>query len=103
MNAPNGMDVDHINHNGTDNRKENLRVCTRSQNMQNGLPRRDVSSKYKGVSWDKVNQRWRTCIRYEGRQVNLGRFSDEVSAANVYNERAKRVYGEFACINPIDI
>ena len=53
MNAPGGMDIDHINHNTLNNQKDNLRICSPSQNRMNQLPRRCAFSKYKGVGWHK--------------------------------------------------
>jgi hypothetical protein len=59
MNAPDGLDVDHINHNKLDNRKENLRVVSRSQNCMNRKgPDRDNTSGYRGVTWSKKAKKW---------------------------------------------
>jgi len=61
MDAPRGMDVDHINHNGLDNRRVNLRICTRTQNLRNSRKRKGCSSRFKGVAWCKPAKKWRAC------------------------------------------
>ena len=88
--------VDHINGNGLDNRRSNLRVCTQAENQQNrrqNLTRR--SSRYKGVSWDKARNRWTAQICAK----SLGRFTDEEDAARAYDDAARRRFGEFARLN----
>lgn len=89
--------VDHVNGNGLDNRRSNLRAATRSQNSQNAQGHRDGSSKYKGVSWDSERQKW--CVRV-GR-VYAGRFDSEVEAAEAYNTAAVARFGKFARLNEI--
>lgn len=93
------MVIDHINFNGLDNRRENLRICTNRQNVQNQRVLRGGSSKYKGVQWDKVNRKWRASIVVNSRFVNLGRYHDEIKAADIYDEAAKKYFGEFAYTN----
>jgi hypothetical protein len=97
MNAPIGYDVDHINHNGLDNRRCNLRVCTRTQNQANSKPRKK-SSKYKGVSWSNSENKWRAFIRINGKGKTIGRFDSELDAAEAYNNEAKKCFGEFAYV-----
>ena len=95
--------IDHINHNGLDNRRINLRLCTCSQNHRNRIPTKKTS-KYKGVSWNKQKKRWRAFIyirdeKYNYRQLFLGQFGDEVLAAEAYDNAAKEYYKEFAYTN----
>lgn len=100
MKPPRGMVVDHINHNGLDNRRANLRVVTQQQNSWNstrGLHR--GKSRYKGVSWDKNNRKWAATIRVGGRCKRLGFFEDEISAARAYDAAAKKYRGEYALVN----
>lgn len=99
MDAPAGKVVDHKNHNTLDNRRTNLRICTRSQNHMNELPHREGSSKYKGVSWNKACNKWKAFISKEGYIGRLGGFTCEVEAAKAYDEAAKELFGEFAYLN----
>lgn len=102
LNVPKGQQVDHINHDGLDNRKCNLRICTNSQNQHNQRPRVSGSSKYKGVSWRKDVQKWYARIKHNGKLVHLGGYDNEDDAARVYNEKATEYYGEYACLNDIE-
>jgi len=97
--APDGLFVDHINGNGLDNRKSNLRLCTRSQNNANSEKIAGTSSKYKGVSWINHHGKWFASIRVHGKAYNLGGYSNEMLAALAYNEAALKYFGEFAKIN----
>ena len=99
MDAPKGMHVDHINGNGLDNRRENLRLCTNSQNHMNRKTHRDSSSKYKGVSWNKRNSKWQAYIGSGIKRKNLGYFASESDAAKAYDIKAKECFGEFARLN----
>ncbi len=97
LNAPEGLLCDHKNHNGLDNRRANLRLCTPSQNSQNQLPRAGGSSIYKGVS--RENNRWRADIQLNGRHIFIGYFDDQLDAAIAYDDMAIELFGEFACLN----
>jgi hypothetical protein len=95
-----GEFVDHINHNGLDNRRENLRICTLSQNGANQRRQNRVkSSPYKGVSWDAANKKWTSRIWVNERKIWLGRFTDEMLAAKTYDTAAVKHFGEFAHTN----
>jgi len=97
--APKGMDVDHINMNKLDNRKRNLRVCTRSQNKRNVGVRVDNNSGYKGVGWSKQNKGWMARIVHKGKTFYLGTHNTPEEAARFYDEAAKKYHGEFAWLN----
>lgn len=89
-------DTDHFNHNGLDNQRHNLRVCTRSQNNHNSKPR---TGKYKGVHWHKTRKIWMAEIKSGGISNFLGYYKIEVEAAKAYDLAAKELYGEFAYTN----
>lgn len=91
--------IDHINGNGLDNRKCNLRVCTHSMNMGNRSSNKDSCSKYKGVYYHKVNRKFVSELNYGGNRIYLGSFTDETEAAKAYDIKAKELYGEFAKLN----
>jgi hypothetical protein len=93
--VPEGSQVDHINHDGLDNRACNLRVVTRQEQDRNrpkvrtnkyGMP---CTSKYRGVHWAKDRLAWRATIRIDGKLTRLGTFSCEEEAARAWNEYAK--------------
>ncbi|MGB2866426.1 MAG: HNH endonuclease [Sedimentisphaerales bacterium] len=92
--------VDHINHNGLDNRKANLRLATCAQNSYNRIYfRKSKSSKYTGVSWQKQRKKWIVVIRYNCNNKFIGYFEDEIQAAKAYDKAAKKHHGEFASLN----
>lgn len=95
--------VDHINNNGLDCRRCNLRITTQSQNLMNAKKRPNTSSKYKGVNWCKQTHKWSAKIQVNGKRKHLGRFSNEDDAGKAYNEAAKKHYGEYARLNQIEV
>ena len=94
--------ADHINGDKLDNRRANLRLANRSQNNANKPARKGLSSKYKGVSWDKNKEKWRAYIQINKKLKHIGYFGDEQQAAIAYNREAKRLYGEFAIMNKVN-
>jgi hypothetical protein len=78
-----GYIVDHINGNGLDNRKENLRLCTHSENMKNIKVRKDNSSGVRGVSWNKTAKKWHCQIQNNGKKIYLGLYKDLEEAKRV--------------------
>jgi len=99
MHAPKGLICDHKNHNGLDNRKSNLRLCTARQNARNRQARTSCSSRYKGVYWSKRYKKWRSRIFFDHKRRNLGYFFDEIKAALAYDDKAAEFFGEFAYLN----
>lgn len=93
---PNGFEIDHINRNPSDNRIENLRLCTSSQNKCNTGTREDNTSGFKGVSFHKASGKWRTSVTYEGITHHLGYFDDPQQAATAYKRKAIELFGNFA-------
>jgi hypothetical protein len=99
MRAPKGVPVDHIDHNGLDNRQGNLRLCTPSQNNCNQGPHRRGSSRFRGVSWQKNARKWAATICFRAVRYYLGLFEDEVEAARARDRKAIELHGEFAWLN----
>lgn len=99
MSAPKGMQVDHINGNGLDNRKSNLRICTQSENNKNMFLSSKNKSGYKGVSWHKYANKWRATAKDKYKQVHLGLFENKIDAARAYDDYVVKNYGEFARTN----
>jgi len=100
MGTAEGKYIDHINHNGLDNRKGNLRFATTQQNTWNKRKQKgNYSSQYKGVHWVKSERNWRTRITCNGKVIYIGRFDDEKTAAMAYDQKAKELFGEYAALN----
>lgn len=98
MNAPPGVQVDHINGDTLDNRRCNLRLCTHKENGHN-RKLQGGTSKFKGVTWHKRDRKWQAGIRHNGKQIHLGYFNDDVEAARAYDRAARKYFGEFARVN----
>lgn len=98
LNPPDDMEVDHINGNGLDCRRENMRVCTKTQNMRNRRKFKGVS-RYKGVDWYGRSNKWRARIRVNGKLLHLGYFEEESAAARAYDLAAIEHFGRFANLN----
>ena len=93
--------IDHVNGNGLDNRRCNLRLATKSQNMMNRGPQKGNKSGYKGVHFDLASGKWMAIIKFDGRNRNLGRFNTKEQAAQAYNKAAQEHFGTFAWLNKI--
>lgn len=96
MNTPKGMNTDHINHNTLDNRKCNLRVCTKSQNMMNHRRLSNNTSGVTGVCWDKRSQRWHSQIVVNKKGMHLGYYENKEDAINARKQAENKYFGEFA-------
>lgn len=98
LGAPLRALVDHINGDGLDNRRSNLRLASPSQNGANQLSRTG-SSRFKGVSWSRRDQNWAAFIHVDRRTRPLGRYSSEEEAAKAYDAAAREAFGRFAAVN----
>lgn len=94
-----GLQVDHINRNGLDNRPENLRLVTRGQNGMNRPVQPNNVAGAKGVHWDSAKRKWTAQIIVRGKQYFLGRFNTKEEAASAYDRAAEQGYGEIAWTN----
>jgi len=95
-----GLVVDHINGDGLDNRRANLRAATPAQNRFNQRKYNiSATSRFKGVSWSRRDKKWIANITFNKRMICLGYFSDETEAARAYDGAARKYHKEFACIN----
>lgn len=105
MGFPQDLEIDHINGNGLDNRRQNLRVATRSQNGANKPKyKQGAISKYKGVGRAKSKTKpWLATIKANGKHVHLGHFYTEEQAAHAYNAAALEAWGEFAYLNEVEL
>ena len=90
IHIPKHLVCDHINRNGLDNRKANLRRASVSQNLCNRTKTRTKTrSKYKGLEWDKNQRKWKARIQLNGQKIYLGSFSNEIDAAKAYDKKQK--------------
>ena len=93
-------EVDHVNGNGLDNRRRNLRASSRTQNLANMLKRRvPCSSRYKGVWFFRRHGLWMAGIQFKGQRHHLGYFASEHEAAMEYDFAAKAIFGRFPYTN----
>jgi hypothetical protein len=97
MNPPDDMEVDHIDHDGLNNQRCNLRVCTHYQNSQNRTMHKPTHSGYKGVG--RHFSKWRATIRVNTIRIRLGRFETKEEAAHAYDDAAIKYFGEFSQLN----
>ena len=93
--------VDHVNGNGLDNRRCNLRQATNQQNCMNQRKILNAASKFKGIHWKMPNKKWVAQIRFNYKLKHLGYYESEIEAAKAYNEAAKRLFGKFARLNDL--
>ncbi len=101
LNAPEHLEVDHIDGNRLNNQRSNLRLATSSQNKMNRGPRKDNTSGYKGVSWHSQRLKWTARVKAGQKYIHLGLFDSKEAAALAYNSAARQLHGEYAWLNNI--
>ncbi len=94
--------IDHRDRNKLNNQRSNLRAADDSQNQYNSAKQRNNTSGFKGVTWDRNNQRWVARIRFtpagaRPKRLHLGSFVSRAEAAEAYAIAARNLHGEFAC------
>jgi hypothetical protein len=94
--------VDHANGIKTDNRRANLRICTKNENGYNQGPQRNNTTGYKGVTFHKKTGRFMAQIRGDGKKHYIGLFDTALEAHEAYQAAATRLHGEFARATPFD-
>lgn len=101
LNTPINKLTDHINSNGLDNRRSNLRIVTSQQNATNRKTEIRNTSGFKGVMWNKASKKWRVVIEKDNKKIHIGMFEDINEACKIYNQKAKELFGEFARLNHV--
>lgn len=92
-----GEEVDHVNGDPLDNRRENLRLCSREENSRNTRKwKSETHSRFKGVSRISGSKKWRAYISSGRKQLSLGSFDSEEAAAKAYDHKARELFGKFA-------
>ena len=94
--------TDHIDHDGLNNQRFNLRPATHAQNLHNQRLRNGTSSRYKGVCWHGRCHKWQAGLTIDSRYIYLGLYAREEEAALAYNTAALEAFGAYAYLNPVD-
>ncbi len=98
-NVSNDLEVDHINGDGLDNRRENLRIATRWQNAANRGTDKTNTSGFKGVWWDSHAKKWAATVHIKNERIYLGLFNSAEDAARAYDTESRKHLGEYAYPN----
>jgi hypothetical protein len=91
--------IDHLDKNGLNNQKENLRICTKSENNKHTSSHKNSSSQYLGVSYDKNRNKWSANLMNNGKKILFKRYNTEIEAAKAYDITAKTQFGVYANLN----
>ncbi len=101
LNPQKGLVVDHINYDGLDNRRSNMRICTKSGNNKNRRKAANCTSQYLGVYFHRHTKKWMAQSNWMRKHIYIGIYNTEEEAAMAYNEVALKQAGEFAILNII--
>jgi len=96
MSPANGFIVDHVDGNGLNNVRSNLRVCTQAQNSRNRKIHKNSKSRVKGVTWREDRQKWRVRIGLDYRSIGLGHYNSKEEAVEAYKNGCQQYHKEFA-------
>lgn len=96
-----GIEIDHINRDGLDNRKSNLRLVNHSQNMMNRAAFKGTKSGFRGVTYDARYDRWQARITASGTRYTLGNFATAQEAGRAWSDAALRLHGEYADVESL--
>lgn len=94
-----GITTDHRDHNGLNNRSNNIRTCTKGENAMNAHPWKTKASRFKGIRPGRTGKGWCARIKFQGKMTHIGTFDTEIEAAEAYDRVAIELFGEFALIN----
>lgn len=95
------FEIDHRDRNKKNNSSNNLRITTINQNRANTINRKNNTTGFKGVYWNKIAKKYLASIRYNSKLIYLGYFNNKIDAAKSYNKKALELFGEYACLNDI--
>lgn len=99
MKFPKGKDIDHIDGNGLNNQRSNLRIASRGQNLCNRGKQSNNTTGFKGVSFNKHLRKYDSEITFRGKKFKIGHFTDKIDAAVAHDLWARDIHGEFAFTN----
>ena len=92
---PHGMEIDHIDGNGLNNQKENLRIATPSENQHNKKLYKNNKSGKRGVCFDRKYNKWRAVVTHNRKYITIGRFNTQQEASEAYEKTSKQLFGDF--------
>lgn len=102
LNSPKGKNIDHIDCDPLNNKRNNLRLASHTQNCQNAPKHKNATtSKFKGVCFHREKNLWFAYINADKKRYNLGYFRNEIDAAIAYNNKAKELFSDFAYLNKV--
>lgn len=102
MKAPKNLLVDHVNSNTLDDRKSNLRLCAKHQNLANRGLQKNNTVGFKGVCFHGKSKTWNARVKFRGKSISVGYHKTPEEAARHYNLKVKELFGEFAFFNKVE-